>query len=103
MNDAHCFQLHDIPMFCENMRILLESSEGLAYLHGGDDAGRIAVTHCDVKRFVYALSFVTVEYVRITCISVPIFFLTKIRLLKLETLAWQRRCQQLLMGIAISK
>ena len=30
----------------------MESSEGLAYLHGGHEAGRQAVTHCDVKRCV---------------------------------------------------
>ena len=45
------WQLQDIPQFPENFRILLESSEGLAYLHGGNETGRTAVTHCDVKRY----------------------------------------------------
>ena len=53
---TYTIQLWDITKFQENVRILWECSQGLAYLH--DEIGsRNRVTHCDVKRFVKILLF----------------------------------------------
>lgn len=42
-------QLCDIIDLKDNVRILWESAQGLAYLHE-DIGSRRSVTHCDVKR-----------------------------------------------------